>query len=107
MSANVAKPANQSGASIKTLVAGQNWRTGGRQTAAQAAIEKNPGIEKDCDGKVLSGDDSDTNTKRAEVDAKGHPTAAGMAEIKADGKAHRQKNPNQSQYKSDKDGDVG
>lgn len=106
MSVNVAEPAaNQSRTSTKTLVAGEDWRTGDRQTAAQAAIEKNPGIEKDCDGKVLGGDDSDA--KQAEVDAEGNVTAAGMAEIKAAGKAHRQGNPNESQYKSDKGGDVG
>lgn len=105
MSVNVAEPANQSRTSTKTLAAGEDWRTGDRQTAAQAAVEKNPGIEKDCDGKVLSGDDSDA--KQAEVDADGNVTAAGMAEIKAAGKAHREGNPNESQYKSDKGGDVG
>jgi hypothetical protein len=104
MPANTARPnQSQSQEPSKIQVVGDDWRTGGRQTEAQAALEKNPGVEKDCNGKPFTEGDE----QQAELDENGNVTAAGLAEIKAHGKSYCSQNPNEPQCKPDANGDVG
>lgn len=104
MPAANAKPNQaQSEDPTKIQVVGDDWRKGGRQTEAQAALEKNPGVEKDCNGKPFT----EGGEQQAELDADGNVTAAGLAEIKAHGKSYCSQNPNEPQCKPDANGDVG
>lgn len=81
-----------------------DWRAT-RQSPAERALEQNPGVEKDCDGNVYTGNEV---YQQAELDESGNLTARGREQMGiGNGNSFCQQNPGDPNCKLDASGDAG